>query len=56
MPLRLATQAVLDQALKLADADAETRFGLILASAPDGMSGAGGGRSVAGGAGGLLSR
>jgi transcriptional regulator with XRE-family HTH domain len=35
-PPRLATQAVLDQALKLADVDAKARFGLILASLPDG--------------------
>ncbi|MFY1637252.1 helix-turn-helix domain-containing protein [Solwaraspora sp. WMMB335] len=34
-PLRLATQAVLDQALKLADADTRTRFGLILADDSD---------------------
>ena len=40
-PLRLATQAVLDQALTLADADTKTRFGLILASVPDGTSGTG---------------
>jgi transcriptional regulator with XRE-family HTH domain len=50
-PLRLASQAVLDQALKLADADAKTRFGLILDSDADGACGAGtgGAGSVAGG-------
>jgi DNA-binding transcriptional regulator YiaG len=50
-PLRLPTQAVLDQALKLADADARTRFGLILASDADCACGAGtnGAGSVAGG-------
>ena len=47
--LRLATQAVLDQALTLADADTKTRFVLILASVPDCASGAGTGtaRSMA---------
>lgn len=50
-PLRLASQAVLDQALKLADADSKTRFGLILASDADRACGAGtnGAGSVAGG-------
>jgi transcriptional regulator with XRE-family HTH domain len=50
-PLRLASQAVLDQALKLADADAKTRFGLILDSDADCACGAGGSGagSVAGG-------
>jgi hypothetical protein len=50
-PLRLATQAVLDQALKLADADAKTRFGLILADVADcacraGVGGVAGGSVV----------
>jgi DNA-binding transcriptional regulator YiaG len=50
-PPSLATQAVLDQALKLADADAKTRFCLILASDPHDASsaGTGGAGSVAGG-------
>jgi hypothetical protein len=50
-PPSLGTQAVLDQALKLADADAKTRFGLILASVADCACGAGtnGAGSVAGG-------
>ncbi|MDG4833982.1 helix-turn-helix transcriptional regulator [Solwaraspora sp. WMMD1047] len=50
-PLRLATQAVLDQALTLADADTRTRFGLILAAVSDKASGAENGRAhrVAGG-------
>jgi hypothetical protein len=50
-PLRLATQAVLDQALTLADADTRTRFALILAGTPNGTSSAGTGKaqSVAGG-------
>lgn len=50
-PLRLATQAVLDQALKLADAEVKARFGLILANPSDGVSGTGAEdrRSVAGG-------
>lgn len=39
-PLRLATQAVLDQALKLADADAKTRFVVLLDSVAPGPSGA----------------
>ncbi|MDG4798822.1 helix-turn-helix domain-containing protein [Micromonospora sp. WMMD1082] len=38
-PLRLASQAVLDQALKLADADARTRFAVLAASAAHGASG-----------------
>src|SRR6266496_2291170 len=38
-PLRLATQAVLDRALSLADADTRTRFALLLHSVPPGASG-----------------
>ncbi|MDG4763329.1 helix-turn-helix transcriptional regulator [Solwaraspora sp. WMMD406] len=38
-PLRLATQAVLDQALTLADSDTRIRFGLILAGDSDEFSG-----------------
>ena len=34
-PPRLATQAVLDQALRLADADVRSRFRLLLHSAPN---------------------
>jgi hypothetical protein len=50
-PIRLASQAVLDQALKLADVDAKTRFGLILDSVAHCACGAGnsGAGSVAGG-------
>ena len=42
-PLRLTTQAVLDQALKLADADTRTRFGLILTAGQEDPSAAGAG-------------
>jgi hypothetical protein len=50
-PPSLATQRCSIRALKLADADAKTRFGLILASVPDCACGAdtGNRRSVAGG-------
>ncbi|WP_431726941.1 helix-turn-helix domain-containing protein [Verrucosispora sp. TAA-831] len=50
LPLRLATQSVLDRALKLADTDAKTRFAVLVASLTDGPSGAvtGDGGSVAG--------
>jgi len=50
-PIRLASQAALDQALKLADADAKTRFGLILDSVAHCACGAGnnGAGSAAGG-------
>ncbi|QOC95147.1 XRE family transcriptional regulator [Micromonospora craniellae] len=50
VPLRLATQAVLDRALTLADADAKTRFAVLAASPTDGPSGAvtGNGGGVAG--------
>jgi DNA-binding transcriptional regulator YiaG len=49
--LALATQAALDRALSLADADSRTRFALLLHSAPHGSSGGpvDGAPSVAGG-------
>jgi hypothetical protein len=48
-PLRLATQVVLDQALKLADPDARARFAALLDCDTHARSGTGtgGGRSVA---------
>ena len=50
MPLRLATQEVLDQALALADAEAKTRFALLLRDLPghpcEAGTGAAGGATV----------